>query len=521
LAGLGRMTQEYSCNSRNTWLTASVNKRVYDVTSRAMSHLTKAIGGLATALLCVVACLLGWLQFAKSDEHPFLGTTVGGYLPDTRVDYVAWLNREATRRNTARVALLAPSQGFERSLEELGVEVDIRAMLVQAERQRESGNLVSQLERLVAAKLQRQDLVWLTRFNEERARVTLQGLAIALEVPAINAEVDLVKRRRVRARPGSRLDVDATLLRIRDYRHSELAEVELVMAEVPPTVTEEQLTPVDLGKILASFETDFRSHAGPRAINIRVAARALNGFVIGPGEVMSFNHVVGPRVESRGFREAPVIVDDELEPGVGGGVCQVATTVHAAAVLAGFDIVERRSHSRPSAYAPMGLDATVIDGKVDLRFRNPYRVPLLISTSFPETYRLRVEVVGILPPQRYEHSYAVEKRYDYYRRVVTKAELAVGAFQRKQKGNFGFDVTSSVKGIGTHGPVVVRRYRSKYWPVPEVYWVGPDTDLRVLPPLPDGAIGVQRDGVTVFGQIPKEVEARATANDPDSGDAAL
>ena len=95
--------------------------------------------------------------------------------------------------------------------------------------------------------------------------------------------------------------------------------------------------------VLSSFETDFSHKPRSRIPNIRVAAGYLNGVIVAPGQIFSFNHVVGPRTEERGFRNAPVIVQDELEPGLGGGVCQVASTLFAAAMLGGLEIVERRS----------------------------------------------------------------------------------------------------------------------------------------------------------------------------------
>jgi vancomycin resistance protein YoaR len=393
-------------------------------------------------------------------------------------------------------------------------------MLGQAEHQRERGGLLDQLQRNLDAKLGRENLAWIVRFDREVAKTTLEKAAKGIEQTAVDAKVDLFTRTWIEEKPGTRLDVEGTLNWLATHHDVDLDFVPLVVERVLPKATLAQLSPVDLRSVLSAFETDFRTRAGPRATNIHVAAKSLNGKVLLPGAVFSFNEVVGPRIESRGFREAPVIVDDELEPGVGGGVCQVATTVHAAAVLAGLQIVERRSHSRPSGYAPMGLDATVIDGKVDLRFRNPYPVALLISATFPDRFRLRVELVGMQPRATLEHRYQVRKRYDFYRRVVTKSDLAHGEVKHRQKGIFGYDVVSTISARDAKDRNLAQQYGSKYWPVPEVYWVGPDTDLSSLPPLPEGATGVQRDGVTVLGHIPKEVEQRASessAIDESSG----
>jgi len=183
-----------------------------------------------------------------------------------------------------------------------------------------------------------------------------------------------------------------------------------------------------------------------------------------------------------------------LEKGVGGGVCQVASTLHAAAVFAGLDVIQRRSHSRPSGYAPLGLDAVVIDGEQDLKIRNPYAQPVIIHAFLPTKHRIRVEFLGIEPPAKIEHTYAVKESFDFYRRVITKSDLPAGKIKRHQKGNRGYDVVSVVRARYPDGHSTVRRYPSKYYPVPEVYWVAEDAKLDDLPELPEGATHVEVDG---------------------------
>ena len=472
----------------------------------------------ALSIAAIVFVSLSWLLGAG--VGPLAGTGFGGSRPDASLSFSDWLEFERQRFANRTVQVTSDGFWIELPMAQLGIEVDIPAMLQLAQRQRRHGSVAARMQRVLSARLGRLDYAWLTRFDREVARATFQSLAASIDRSPVDAEVDLVRRHRVRARSGAKLDVDATLDYIESHRSIDLEHVALSVTSLPPRVRDEDASAVDVLQVLSRFETDFRTKAGSRAVNIRVAARALQGQVIGPGESFSFNQVVGRRLESRGYLEAPVIVDDEIEPGVGGGVCQVATTLHAAAVLGGLEVIERRSHSRPSGYAPLGLDATVIDGSVDLKLRNPYSVPISVATSFPERFRIRVELLGLSLSERIEHQFAVGKRHDFYRRVVTRPELANGSYQRKQKGSFGFDVQSVV--TSTRDGVVQRRrrYRSRYWPVPEVYWVGPDTELSILPELPDGVSGVQRDGTTVLGTIPPAVEERsANADVPgDSGE---
>lgn len=466
---------------------------------------------LALAVLGLAAIPIPMLLFGA--EGPFYGTTFDGYSPDRSIPFARWLEQRRAQLEHASIQLLQDGFTREVSAASLGLRVDVAAMLELSHRQTQKGALGSRLWRAAQARLHGVDYAWLTRFDRDAARTTLRALAPAVDTAPVDAELDLVHRRQTRAMPGRRLDIEQTLDYIESHRSVDLAVVPLAVVQVPPRIEDSDVLEVDLSSVLSRFETDFRTRAGTRAINIRVASRALHGQVLAPQETFSFNQVVGPRIESRGYREAPVIVDDQLEPGVGGGVCQVATTLHAAAVLGGLEVVERRSHSRPSGYAPIGLDATVIDGKVDLKLRNPYRVPLVILTSFPERFRLRVELVGMISPAKFSHASNVDRRFDFYRRVTTKPELAPGTFEKKQKGNYGYQITSTVLATLADGSVSSRKYPSRYWPVPEVYWVGPDVDLGKLPTLPEGAAGVMWDGTTVAGTIPSDVEERAGKGD--------
>jgi hypothetical protein len=189
-----------------------------------------------------------------------------------------------------------------------------------------------------------------------------------------------------------------------------------------------------------------------------------------------------------------VILNDELELDVGGGVCQVATTLHAAAVYGNLEIAERRSHSRPSGYAPLGLDATVIDGKVDLRIRNPFDEPILVHVSFPSTYVIRVELLGRDPDAHVEHAYTVTHVEPFARRVWRREEAPLGGFELKQKGSQGMDVVSVVKVKNEDGGIVRRTYRSKYYPVPEVFWIGDGASPRTLPQMSKETVGLVIDG---------------------------
>jgi len=134
-----------------------------------------------------------------------------------------------------------------------------------------------------------------------------------------------------------------------------------------------------VGDHLTEFRTSGR--AANRAANVALAAERVDGVVLAPGERFSFNDVVGERTTDAGFLAAPVIANGRIRMGMGGGICQVASTLHVAVLEAGMTIVEHRSHSRPVGYVPTGLDATVAWGQTDYVFQNDHDFPVRVFTK--------------------------------------------------------------------------------------------------------------------------------------------
>ncbi len=131
-----------------------------------------------------------------------------------------------------------------------------------------------------------------------------------------------------------------------------------------PTPSENEKEP------LSVFATQIIDKNSNRMDNINLALKAINGKVICIGKEFSFNAATGKRSFANGYLEAPVIVNEKKEMGIGGGICQVSTTLFNAAELAGMDITERYSHSVNVSYVEEGRDATVVYGLKDLKFIN-------------------------------------------------------------------------------------------------------------------------------------------------------
>lgn len=276
---------------------------------------------------------------------------------------------------------------------------------------------------------------------------------------------------------------------------------------VAPAEPVDAASPVDAGSdalpevepfaaVLGAYETKFINYEA-RAKNIERALFA--PVVLESGAEFSFNATVGPRTAEAGFVEAPVIFKGEMDKGLGGGVCQLSSTIHAAALFASLEINERMPHSRPSKYMPPGLDATVgfpEDCKgdprnpdcyaPDLRFRNPYSFPIKVvatvnSTSKqPKVSTLRVEILGErVTLTGLIYSFHSVRREDFKQRIKKVPGKPTGFSKKAQKGLPGMLVTSYLKDAQLR---ITHTYQSSYPATDEVWEVAEDWPDDAPPP---------------------------------------
>ena len=156
--------------------------------------------------------------------------------------------------------------------------------------------------------------------------------------------------------------------------------VEAPRMVIYPKVDSELLSQITMQKI-GHYTSYFRTSNKERSHNISLAVEAINNHVVFPGETFSFNEVVGKRTTEKGYLPAPVIVRGELSEGIGGGICQVSSTLFNAVDSVGVQILERYSHSRSVPYVPPGRDATVSWYGPDFTFKNKYNQPILIRAK--------------------------------------------------------------------------------------------------------------------------------------------
>lgn len=422
--------------------------------------------------------------------------------PDRGV--AAWLveRREAARSRTVRFR--HQDRIFETTLAAAGVTLDVAGTLAAAEAVARTGSLLSRVEQSERARkgLVEVPLVW--TIDEAKARALLATYAEGLARAPIDAKVDLIKHLKIREVDGQALDVDASLASLKGGTHDDDEKIDLIVHRVAAKVSIDDVSRVDIEKVVSSYETTFVTWGvgANRAINIATAVSHFDGTVLAPGESFSFNDKVGPRTKERGFALAPEIQGDELQDGYGGGTCQSSSTLHAAALFAALDITERQAHSRPSSYTKLGLDATVSFPLADLKFKNSLPYPIMIHAYLPRPTALRVEILGGDPVAKVDYTYGVSHEEDFVRRVTVKSNLPAGKRIKHQKGIPGYEVFSTVKVTYNDGRTAERKYYSAYRPAPEVFWIAPGYDTGELPPLPEHAKGVE--GAPGSGQAAEE-----------------
>lgn len=235
------------------------------------------------------------------------------------------------------------------------------------------------------------------RIDRDQASKALLAIKASHDVSPVDAYLDLEERQIHDDRPGQALDVWASLPALEAAARQGVARLALVNVAVPAAVTRQSLGIDDISTVMGHHLTKFPVTDRDRNFNLKLAASKLNGVVLKPGEEWSFNATVGERSEKEGYKIAHVITAGEMVDGLAGGTCQISTTLFGAAFFAGLDIVRTTNHSRPSAYTPLGFDATVVWPNTDLKLKNPYDFPVVIHYRVANGEAL-VEILGKARP---------------------------------------------------------------------------------------------------------------------------
>lgn len=240
---------------------------------------------------------------------------------------------------------------------------------------------------------------------------------------------------------------------------------------------------VVLGRFTTTYSSDSEHKA--RAFNVELAAGAIDGRTIAPGATFSFNAAVGERTAAFGYAKSVVLRDGMIAEGMGGGACQVASTLHAAALMAGLDVVARAPHSRPSAYIRMGLDATVVFPKIDLALRNPRGEPVTLRARAAKgSLEAWIDARGVTRPEVSLRSEILD-RVPFARIIERDRAIGDDKAHRTAFGVPGYRVRRT-REVRAEGALARRDVRiDTYPPTNEVLRVAPSFDTSRLSGPPE------------------------------------
>lgn len=321
--------------------------------------------------------------------------------------------------------------------------------------------------------------------DETALRAILQGWAAQVDVAPRDARLrfDHATQSPVvvqTSRAGRRLDVDATLATIRGALMGNQPSADLIITPLAPAVDSNRVAEMGIRELVASGVSYFAGSSRERVLNIQVASEKFDNVVIPPNGIFSFNQLIEDISAANGFEDSLIIWGDRTAVGIGGGVCQVSTTVFRAAFEGGFPLVERYNHGYiVDWYGEPGLDATIFTPTVDFKFRNDTGAHLLIEPvvdaangvltfNFYGTKPDRTVVIGepvqtnVVPPP--PPLYTVDP------------SLAPGQIKQVEWAKPGMTVAVT-RTITQNGQTRTETLTSQYQPWRAIYLVGSEADI--------------------------------------------
>lgn len=305
------------------------------------------------------------------------------------------LLREYVPTLPPQITLTYPGGSASVDRQELGARPALDETIAQAMQVGREANWLQRLRTHWRVRHHSLDIPVFMRVEEWPLQRTVAGLAEQVNREPKDAQVTIKPDDTLEKLPGQSgltLQVADSIVRIAQaLQEPTTREVALVVAEEPPNITAEDLAHLQV--VLSAYSTPFHTYQRDRTYNLRLAMGKVNGTVLQPEEEFSLNQTVGPREQGEGYRAAIIFREGDTVPEIGGGVCQVASTLYNVALLANLEILERDHHSRPVWYCPVGRDATVYYGQKDVRFRNTLKHPIMILGEIRAS-RLYAWIVG-------------------------------------------------------------------------------------------------------------------------------
>lgn len=255
--------------------------------------------------------------------------------------------------------------------------------------------------------------------------------------------------------------IDFDVEEARKILEEEKEEYVIKLTITKPKVTLNQIGSEAFPDRLATFTTRYDVSDTNRTTNLEIACQKINGKVVLSGETFSYNKALGPRTAAAGYKNGKIYAGGEVVDGIGGGICQISSTLYNTVLMANLEIVERRNHQFVTSYLPAGRDATVVYGMTDFKFKNTRQYPIRIVASAKNGIAT-VSIYGIKEENEYTFSFSTKTvaSIPFTTKYVEDASLPVGTEKVKQKGSNGLKTETYITKM-LNGKVISTTLLSK------------------------------------------------------------
>ncbi len=305
------------------------------------------------------------------------GMDVSGLLRDEAITRLK--NTYNDKIDNSFISLKFEDKEWKLSYKDIHYSYDIEQTVDRAYSIGHSGDVFKRLTETLKARMEAQNFELESSYDEQPIQNLIGEISKQINQEVLDSTIKYNKGKFdvTDDRVGKTLNQENTLTMITEQLHKvDVAVLELPVDIIKPIVLKSDLLAIQ--DKLGEFATKFNAADIDRTTNIKVATSSTANVLIRPGEVYSVNETLGPRLAKYGYKEAKVIINNELVPGIGGGVCQVSSTLYNAVLMSDLKIIERQNHSLPLSYIGLGRDATISGDYIDFKFLNDTNYPIYI-----------------------------------------------------------------------------------------------------------------------------------------------
>lgn len=380
--------------------------------------------------------------------------------------------------------LKAIEKDYTIGLEDIGFDYDYQEAIDRAYNLGREGNLFQNFIKIKKIEKNKEDIKLKSHYKTEKIAQKAETIAKEIDREVLDSkfEYNAGAYKISDEKIGYKVDEKELISKIQENIYK-LEDLEIPIDSIKPKYTKDYYSRIN--GVIGSSSTSFKSSSSGRVNNVQLSARAFNGKILHPGETLSYNSTLGPVTTRAGYKNAPVIVEGDLQPGVGGGICQTSTTLYNALLKADLTVTERSHHSIPSTYIAKGLDAVIAGDYLDLKFRNDFDYPIYISSSVANK-----TVYFNIHGDKKNRDYTIQMQpkllevIPHRVREIVKKDMEAGSRKVEQQGRDGYKVVTYKHKIQNGKIIETKQVSSDYYKEREgIVYVGPKLPDPVEKPV--------------------------------------